>query len=94
MDLQQYMVNKEREYKNLTTPVQKQNFESQTTNEFNSKREAVHGKKSNGLEFWNKYDTQGNIIHIRYSDGTQCWKDYDDKKREVHRKYSYGKYLL
>ena len=41
MDLQQYMVNKEREYKNLTTPVQKQNFESQTTAEFTQKQEAL-----------------------------------------------------
>ena len=41
MDLQQYMVNKEREYKNLTTPVQKQNFESQTSTEFAQKQEAL-----------------------------------------------------
>lgn len=41
LELQQYMVNKEREYKNLTTPVQKQNFESQTSAEFNSKQEAL-----------------------------------------------------
>lgn len=41
MDLQQYMVNKEREYKNLTTPVQKQNFESQTSAEFTQKQEAL-----------------------------------------------------
>lgn len=42
LELQQFMVDKERQYKNLSTPVQKQNFESQTTNEFNSKREALY----------------------------------------------------
>jgi len=42
LELQQYMVDKERQYKNLTTPVQKQNFETQTTNEFNAKREALY----------------------------------------------------
>ncbi len=41
LELQQYMVNKEREYKNLTTPVQKQNFESQTSTEFAQKQEAL-----------------------------------------------------
>ncbi len=41
LELQQYMVNKEREYKNLTTPVQKQNFESQTATEFAQKQEAL-----------------------------------------------------
>lgn len=41
LELQQYMVDKERQYKNLTTPVQKQNFESQTTAEFTQKQEAL-----------------------------------------------------
>ena len=36
------MVDKERQYKNLTTPVQKQNFEAQTKNELHSKTEALY----------------------------------------------------
>ena len=31
LELQQYMVDKEKQYKNLTTPFKKQNFETQTT---------------------------------------------------------------
>lgn len=42
LELQQFMVDKERQYKNLTTPVQKQNFEAQTKNELNSKTEALY----------------------------------------------------
>ena len=30
LELQQFMLEKERQYKNLTTPLQKQNFETQT----------------------------------------------------------------
>jgi Skp family chaperone for outer membrane proteins len=42
LELQQFMVDKERQYKNLSTPVQKQNFESQTKSELNSKTEALY----------------------------------------------------
>ena len=46
LELQQFMVDKERQYKNLTTPVQKQNFEAQTKNELNSKTEALYKVQS------------------------------------------------
>lgn len=42
LELQQYMLEKEKQYKNLSTPLQKQNFESQTANEVKSKQEALY----------------------------------------------------
>ncbi len=41
LELQQYMLEKEKQYKNLGTPLQKQNFESQTQNEFKSRQDAL-----------------------------------------------------
>ena len=41
LELQQYMLEKEKQYKNLSTPLQKQNFETQTANELKSKQEAL-----------------------------------------------------
>lgn len=46
LELQQYMVDKEKQYKALTTPVQKQNFEAQTTEEFTQKQEALFKLKT------------------------------------------------
>ncbi len=42
LELQQYMLEKEKQYKNLSTPLQKQNFETQTQNELKSKQEALY----------------------------------------------------
>lgn len=41
LELQQYMVDKEKQYKSLDTPLKKQNFEAQTATEFNAKQEAL-----------------------------------------------------
>lgn len=41
LELQQYMVDKEKQYKALDTPLKKQNFETQTANEFKTKQEAL-----------------------------------------------------
>jgi len=41
LELQQYMLEKEKQYKNLSTPLQKQNFESQAANELKSKQESI-----------------------------------------------------
>ncbi|MBP3821707.1 OmpH family outer membrane protein [bacterium] len=41
LELQQYMLEKEKQYKNLNTPLQKQNFESQTSNELKSKQDSL-----------------------------------------------------
>jgi Skp family chaperone for outer membrane proteins len=41
LELQQFMVDKEKQYKSLDTPLKKQNFEAQTAQEFNAKQEAL-----------------------------------------------------
>ncbi len=41
LELQQYMVDKEKQYKALDTPLKKQNFEDATAKEFSSKQEAL-----------------------------------------------------
>ena len=41
LELQQFMLEKEKQYKGLTTPLQKQNFETQTANELKSKQDAL-----------------------------------------------------
>lgn len=40
LELQQYMVDKEKQYKSLDTPLKKQNFEEATAREFNAKQDA------------------------------------------------------
>ena len=42
LEIQQYKVDIERQYKNLTTPVQKQNFETQKSAELKSKMESYY----------------------------------------------------
>ncbi|MBD5401663.1 OmpH family outer membrane protein [bacterium] len=42
LELQQYMLEKEKQYKNLDTPLKKQNFESQTASELKTKQEALY----------------------------------------------------
>jgi len=46
LELQQYMVDKEKQYKSLDTPLKKQNFETQTVTEFNAKQEALFKLKN------------------------------------------------
>lgn len=41
IELQQFMLEKEKQYKGLSTPLQKQNFESQTANELKSRQDAL-----------------------------------------------------
>ncbi len=40
LEMQQYMVDKEKQYKSLDTPLKKQNFEQQTAREFKLKEDA------------------------------------------------------
>ena len=40
LDMQQFMVDKEKQYKNLDTPLKKQNFEEQTAREYKLKEDA------------------------------------------------------
>ena len=41
LELQQYMLEKEKQYKSLDTPLKKQNIETQTATEFNTKQDAL-----------------------------------------------------
>ena len=50
LELQQYMLEKEKQYKALDTPLKKQNFETQTASEFNAKQDALM-KLRNDKEF-------------------------------------------
>ena len=49
-ELQQYMLDKERQYKALDTPLKKQNFEDATARELNTKQEALYRLKSDKEE--------------------------------------------
>lgn len=42
LEIQQFMVDKERQYKSLDTPLKKQNFENQTASELKTKQEAIY----------------------------------------------------
>ncbi len=46
LEMQQFMVDKEKQYKNLDTPLKKQNFEEQTAREFKLKEDAYMRLKS------------------------------------------------
>ena len=46
LEMQQFMVDKEKQYKNLDTPLKKQNFEEQTAREFKAKEDAYMKLKS------------------------------------------------
>jgi len=46
LELQQYMLEKEKQYKSLDTPLKKQNFESQTMTELKTKQEALYKMRS------------------------------------------------
>ena len=76
LELQQYMVDKEKQYKSLDTPLKKQNFEEATSREFNAKqvmsanmlfcpeiRNAVR-RLLNILTMPDLWLTGGSILHI------------------------------
>lgn len=46
LEMQQFMVDKEKQYKNLDTPLKKQNFEEQTAREFKLKEDSYMRLKS------------------------------------------------
>lgn len=46
LELQQYMLEKEKQYKALDTPLKKQNFETQTANELKAKQESLYRLRS------------------------------------------------
>lgn len=55
LELQQYMVDKEKQYKSLDTPLKKKNFEDATAREFKAKEEAyVKLKMAKEEQIYNK----------------------------------------
>ncbi len=55
LEIQQYMVDKEKQYKSLDTPVKRQNFEDKTKNELKAKQEAfLKLKMSKEEQIYNK----------------------------------------
>ena len=65
LELQQYMLEKEKQYKNLATPLQKQNFESQTANEIKSKQEALYKlQQDKELQILNQVKTAARAVMV------------------------------
>jgi len=55
LEMQQYLVDKEKEYKTLDTPLKKQSFEQKTAQEFKAKEEAyMNLKNKREQEVYNK----------------------------------------
>lgn len=55
LEMQQFMVDKEKQYKNLDTPLKKQNFEEQTAREFKLKEDAyIRLKNQKEEQVYNK----------------------------------------
>ena len=65
LELQQYMVDKEKQYKALDTPLKKQNFEDATAREFNAKQEAYLKLKEQKEELvFNKIQTAAKQVLV------------------------------
>lgn len=64
LELQEYLLKKEKESKNLSTPVQKATFEKQVKKEFDAKRDAyVKFKETKEIEVYNKIkDITRNVL--------------------------------
>lgn len=65
LELQQYLVDKEKEFKTLDTPLKKKNFEDKTAKEFKSKQEAYLKLKVDKEEaVYNKIHDAANQVLI------------------------------
>ncbi len=65
LELQQYMLEKERQYKNLSTPLQKQNFETQTQNELKSKQESLYKlQQDKEMQILNQVKTAARAVMV------------------------------
>ncbi len=65
LELQQYMVDKEKQYKALDTPLKKQNFETQTATEFNAKQEALYKlRSSKETQILNQVQTAAKAVMV------------------------------
>ena len=65
LELQQYMVDKEKQYKSLDTPLKKKNFEDMTAREFKAKEEAyVKLKMSKEEQIYNKIQAAAKDVMV------------------------------
>ena len=65
LEMQQYMVDKEKQYKSLDTPLKKQNFEEQTAREFKLKEDAYMRLKAQKEEqIYNKIQTAAKQVLV------------------------------
>jgi len=65
LEMQQYLVDKEKQYKSLDTPIKKKNFEEKTSQEFKSKQEAfLKLKYEKEQAVYNKIRSAANEVMI------------------------------
>lgn len=65
LELQQYMVDKEKQYKSLDTPLKKQNFETQAIAELNAKQEALYKlRASKETQILNQVQTAAKAVMV------------------------------
>lgn len=65
LELQQYMLEKEKQYKSLDTPLKKQNFETQTASEFDAKQKAlIKLKNDKETQVLNKIQTVAKEVMV------------------------------
>lgn len=67
LEMQQYLVDKEKEYKSLDTPLKKQSFEQRTAQEFKAKEEAyVALKNKREQEVYNKIREAAKAVMVEH----------------------------
>lgn len=67
LEMQQYLVDKEKEYKALDTPLKKQSFEQRTAQEFKAKEEAyVALKNKREQEVYNKIREAAKAVMVEH----------------------------
>ena len=65
LELQQFMIDKEKQYKALDTPLKKQNFESQTRQELATKEEALFKlRQSKEAQILNQIQTAAKAVMV------------------------------
>lgn len=65
LEMQQYLVDKEKEYKSLDTPLKKQTFEQRTAQEFKAKEEAyMNLKNKREQEVYNKIHEAAKAVMV------------------------------
>ena len=65
LELQQYMLEQEKQYKNLSTPLQKQNFQNQVENTVRTKQEAlVKLQRDKETQILNKIQTVAKSVMV------------------------------